>query len=282
MSRSSSAAARRTVGRVFLYLGAAAVVFFILSPFAWVFITSLQKSDYLMSVPPRVSIRDFNLGYYKMLFSDGNFRSALRNSIVVILLASTFAMGIAALGGYAVGCFRIRSKSLFLFAILAVQLTPALALLIPLFMILSTYGLIDTYLGLVLVFLTFQVPVGIWILRGFFHSIPGELFDSSRIDGCSRLGTFFRIALPLARPGIVAVGIFTFIQGWNDLLIPLVVSIQRRSMLTVYAASFGGLYDTNYGGAAAVAMLSALPTTLMAVLFRKQLISGLTAGAIKG
>ncbi|MFP4442411.1 MAG: carbohydrate ABC transporter permease [Spirochaetia bacterium] len=273
---------KNKIGRILLYVAAVLIVFFLIGPFIWVFITSLQRSDQLMTVPPQVSIKNFNLRYYKQLFSDSNFRLALKNSLVIITLSSLFAMAIASLGGYAVGSFRMKRKGLLLFSVLAVQLTPALALLIPLFMIFNTYQLVDTYAGLVFAFLTFQVPVAIWILRGFFNSIPRELFDSSRIDGCSRFGTFFRIALPLARPGIVAVGIFTFIQGWNDLLIPLVLSVFERTMLTVYAASFGGLYDTNYGGAAAVAMLSALPTIILAIIFRKQLISGLTAGAVKG
>ncbi|HUV07375.1 MAG TPA: ABC transporter permease subunit, partial [Spirochaetia bacterium] len=104
----------------------------------------------------------------------------------------------------------------------------------------------------------------------------------ARIDGCSRFGTFLRVGLPLARPGIVAVGIFNFIQGWNDLLIPLVVTIYKTTMLTTYASAFGGLYNIDYGGATAVAVLSALPTIIVAVIFRKQLIVGLTAGAVKG
>jgi multiple sugar transport system permease protein len=273
---------KNKIGRILIYVAAVLIIFFLIGPFIWVFITSLQRSDQLMTVPPEVSIKNFNLQYYKQLFSDSNFRLALKNSLVIITLSSLFAMAVASLGGYAVGSFRMKRKGLLLFSVLAVQLTPALALLIPLFMIFNTYRLVDTYAGLVFAFLTFQVPVAIWILRGFFNSIPRELFDSSRIDGCSRFGTFFRIALPLARPGIVAVGIFTFIQGWNDLLIPLILSVFERTMLTVYAASFGGLYDTNYGGAAAVAMLSAMPTIVLAIIFRKQLISGLTAGAVKG
>ena len=135
---------------------------------------------------------------------------------------------------------------------------------------------------MVIVFLVFQVPVGIWILRGFFESIPHELYDAARIDGCSRLGAFFRVALPLARPGILTVGIYTFITGWNDLLIPLTMSVYKTTMLTVYASSFGGLYQIDYGGATAVAVLSAIPTILLALIFRKNLVQGLTAGSIKG
>ena len=272
----------RVLKRIGIYGTAALLVVFILMPFVWIVITSVQDTDHLQSVPPSVSLRTLDFSSYRQLFADPLFRKSLTNSLVAVSSATLLAMVIASLGGYAVGCFRLRMKSGVLFFMLIVQLVPALALLIPFFMILRSLRLLDTYGGLILVFLVFQVPVGIWMLRGFFASIPHELFDAASIDGCSRMGTLLRIAIPLARPGIVAVGIYTFIGGWNDLLIPIIVSLYKRTMLTVYATSFGGLYDTNYGGAAAVAVLSALPTVLMAIVFRKQLIQGLTAGAVKG
>jgi len=254
----------------------------LLSPFLWTLITSLQPYECLVSVPPRLELNRLNLGYYCILFSDEQFLTALKNSTIVILTATFISILLTALGGYAVGTFRVRGFSAIMFALLSIQLVPALALLIPLFVLFKTLNLIDTYAGLVIVFLVFQVPVGIWILRGFFESIPHELYDAARIDGCSRLGAFFRVALPLARPGILAVGIYTFITGWNDLLIPLTMSVYKTTMLTVYASSFGGLYQIDYGGATAVAVLSAIPTILLALIFRKNLMQGLTAGAIKG
>ena len=268
--------------RVGIYTAATLLVVFILLPFVWIFITSVQKTDYLQSVPPRVSLRELDLSAYQELFHDPNFRASLVNSLVAVISSSLLAVAAAALGGYAVGVFHLRGKSVLLFLILLVQLLPALALLIPFFMILRRLHLVDTFPGLIMVFMIFEVPVGIWILRGFFAAIPHELFDAASIDGCSRMGTFIRIAVPFARSGAMAVGIYTFIGGWNDLLIPLIVSLHRRSLLTVYTTTFGGIYQTNYGGAAAVAVLSALPTVIMAIAFRRQLIQGLTAGAVKG
>jgi ABC-type glycerol-3-phosphate transport system permease component len=272
----------RHLGRAGIYAGAVLVVAFILLPFAWILITSLQKIDYLQSVPPRVSLRDLDTSAYAQLFRDQNFRRALGNSIVAVGASSLLAMAIATLGGFAVGTYSLRGKSLLLFFLLIVQLVPALALLIPFFMVLTSLGLVDTFAGLILVFLVFQVPVGIWMLRGFFAAIPAELYDAAEIDGCTRWGTLLRVSVPLARPGIVAVGIYTFIGGWNDLLIPLIASLHKRTLLTVYTTSFGNQYGNNYGGAAAVAVLSALPTIVMAIVFRRQLIQGLTAGAVKG
>ena len=268
--------------RTGIYVAEALLVIFILLPFVWIFITSIQNTDYLQSVPPRISLRQVDLGSYRELFHDPNFRSALVNSLIAVIASSLLAVTAAALGGYAAGSFHLRAKSVLLFLILLVQLLPALALFIPFFMILRTLRLVDTFAGLIMVFMVFEVPVGIWILRGFFAAIPHELFDSASIDGCSRMGTFIRIAVPLARSGAVAVGIYMFIGGWNDLLILLIVSFHKRSLLTVHTTTFGGIYQTNYGGAAAVAVLSALPTAVMAIAFHKQLIQGLTAGAVKG
>jgi len=273
---------KRTVKICGFYTIVGLLLTWLLSPFLWTLITSLQPYECLVSVPPRLELNRLNLEYYRILFSDEQFLTALKNSTIVILTATSISMLLTALGGYAVGTFRVRGLSAIMFALLSIQLAPALALLIPLFVLFKTLNLIDTYAGLVIVFLVFQVPVGIWILRGFFESIPYELYDAARIDGCSRLGAFFRVALPLARPGILTVGIYTFITGWNDLLIPLTMSVYKTTMLTVYASSFGGLYQIDYGGATAVAVLSAIPTILLALIFRKNLVQGLTAGSIKG
>jgi len=273
---------KRVVKISSLYAIVGLLLVWLLSPFIWTLITSIQPYECLVSVPPKLTLNTFNLEYYRTLFSDKQFVSSLKNSTVVILMATFISMWLTSLGGYAIGTFRVRGLSAIMFALLSIQLAPALALLIPLFVLFKTLNLIDTYTGLVIVFLVFQVPVGIWILKGFFESIPYELYDAARIDGCSRLGAFFKVALPLARPGILAVGIYTFITGWNDLLIPLTMSVYKTTMLTVYASSFGGLYQIDYGGATAVAVLSAIPTILLALIFKKNLVQGLTAGAIKG
>lgn len=268
--------------RVSIYVAAYLIALFILAPFIWVLITSVQNVNNLMTVPTKISLTDLNFSYYKQLFADPRFRLSLSNSLVIVLISTFCATIICSLGGYAMGTLRLRGKTVLLFIILGIILCPGLVFLIPLFMILRSLQLIDTYLGIALIFQIFQVPIGIWILRGFFNSIPTEIFEAAKIDGCSPFGVFLRIGLPLARPGIITVGLYAFLDSWNDLLVPLTVSIYKRTTLTVYAASFGGLKNMNYGGATAVAVLSAIPTIFLAILFRKQIIRGLTAGAVKG
>lgn len=273
----------RKVGwQCMIYLGVSVLCMWILAPLVWTALTSVQSYANLTSVPPKISFREFEVYYYRWLFTDELFRRAIIQSVLCVTCATFFATILAAMGAYIIGVYRIRMRTLFLFSLLFIQLIPALALLIPLFILLKMLNLVDTFWGLVLTFLLFQTPVAIWILRGFFEAIPHDIFDAAKIDGCSRLVMFRKIAWPLARPGITATALYTFITGWGDLLIPLTVGIYRWQLLTVYASAFGGLYQIDYGGATAVATLTAVPTIVLAVVFHRKLLQGLTAGAIKG
>ena len=209
---------RRKVISIFVtYAFLGGMLLFILSPIIWTLITSFQPSSNLMVAPPRIEFSQVNLSFYQQLVHDPQFRKALANSLIVITTSTVIGLFFAALGAYSIARYRFKGKVTILFALFSIQLAPALALLIPLFIIMRGFGLIDTYPGLILTFLLFQVPVSIWLLRGFFHSIPAELYDAAMIDGCSRLATFFKIALPLAAPGLGATAIYMFIGGWNDL-----------------------------------------------------------------
>jgi len=151
---------------------------------------------------------------------------------------------------------------------------PAIVLLIPLFVILQKTNLIDTKGGLIAVFLLFISPVAMWLLLGFFQSVPKELEEAAYIDGCSKFYTFYKIILPIVKPGLLACCIVVFISVWGDLLIPLILTISKSTTLTVFSSSFTGIYEINYGGAAATSVLSALPTILIVLVFRNYLIKG--------
>ncbi|MEM3485373.1 MAG: carbohydrate ABC transporter permease [Candidatus Methanomethyliaceae archaeon] len=267
---------------VTIYTGVCLLLMFILGPIIWTALTSLQSYVNLTSVPPKITLTQIDLYYYKWLFGDVAFRRALLQSITVVGCATCLGIVLAALGAYALGTGQLKGKSVVMFLLLSVQLVPALTFLIPLFLMLRSLQLVDTFVGLVVVFLLFQAPVGIWMLRPFFESIPKEVFDAARIDGCSTFAAFLHVAVPLARPGLFAIAIYLFITGWGDLLIPLTVGIFRYRLITVYASAFGGLYQIDYGGATAVATISAIPSIILAIMFRKQLIEGLIAGAVKG
>ncbi len=264
------------------YLVITVMMVFFLGPFVWILITSLQPEDVLASKPPRIDFQRFSLQHYWTLFSSSDFINALKTTAITTLVSTVLVMVLASFGAYAVARFKFPGKSVFLFGSLSMQLGPAIAFLIPLFIIMQTIHLIDTKFGLTLVFTVFTAPVAMWLMLGFFESVPKELDDAALIDGCSRMGILYHITLPLIRPGLIASGIVVFISIWGDLLIPLTLTVSEATTLTVFASSFAGIYEINYSGAAATAVTSALPIVLLTVLFRKNLIEGLIEGAVKG
>jgi multiple sugar transport system permease protein len=254
---------------------------FMIGPVIWIIITSFQPMSNLMSAPLKVSFSDLTLTYYKELFGDPNFVKSLKNTILITSISTLVVLGISSLGAYAVARFYFPKKELFLFSILGLQLGPAVAFLIPLFIMIRTLRLIDTYLGVILIFVAFVVPIGIWLLRGFFEDIPRELEPAARMDGCSHFGAYFRIILPLAKGGLIATGTFIFISIWGEFLIPLVLTFSKATTLTVFASAFSGLHEVNYGGAAATAVISGIPTIILAIIFRRYLVRGLLEGSVK-
>jgi multiple sugar transport system permease protein len=273
---------RKVLGDVACYLALGLIMIFMLGPLIWILLTSVQPMENLMSVPPRVSVANATLKYYNDLFADSGFVNALRNTIVITIMTTAFSILVAVPGAYAVARFPLRRKNMFMFAILGLQLGPAIVFLIPLFVMVRNMGLIDTRTGVVLVLSAFVIPMAVWLLRGFFENIPKGLELAARMDGCSRLGAFIRIIIPLARGGIIAIVVSLFISIWGEFLVPLILTFSRASTLTIYASAFGGLHNVNYGGAAAVAVLCGLPSSILAVALRRHLVSGLLQGSIKG
>ena len=270
----------RLVGPVLTYAALALVVLFYLGPIAWIAISSVQPQGRLTSVPPSVSISAIRFDHYRDLLASASFRNSLQRTILVTLGATAGVLLLAIPTAYAAARLQFRGKMTFLMSILIVQLGPAVAFLIPLFILMRGLGLIDTYAGLILVFVAFVTPIGVWLLRGFFESLPPQLERAARMDGCSRFGAFWRIMVPLAGAGIGAVALVAFIAIWGDLLIPLTLTFSR-SLLTVFASGFAGEHIINYGGAAATAVISAVPTVLLVIIFRRFLIRGLTEGSVK-
>ena len=272
---------RKHLFKAVLYIAAFLLMCYMVGPLIWIVITSFQPSENLQSVPPRVTFTQPTFIYYEQLFKNPEFVKSLRNTVIITTFATLFTIAISCLGAYAVARFRFPKKEVFLFSILGIQLGPAVAYLIPLFLMVRALNLTDTHIGVILVLLSFVVPLGIWMLRGFFEDIPRELEPAARMDGCSRFGAFFRIILPLARGGIMATAIYIFISSWGEFFIPLVVTFAKATTLTVFASAFGGQYEVNYGAAAATAVLSGVPSIILALFFRRYLVRGILEGSVK-
>ncbi|MGE5553559.1 MAG: carbohydrate ABC transporter permease [Betaproteobacteria bacterium] len=278
------------LGRVGQYLFALVTAVTILAPFYWLAVSSIMGQRELLSVPPHWIPLEPTFERYRAIFSMATsseivqaFKAGMVNSLVVA--AGTTAVGLVTgtLTAYALARFKFRLRDPLIYAYLFTYMVPAIALVIPLYLIFGQLALIDTKLGLVLLHSTFVIPFVVWTMKGYFQTIPRDLEEAARIDGCTRLGALWRIVLPLVAPGLAATVIFSFLLSWDEFLYALIFTASLSSKtLPVALAEFSARKAVDYGLIAAGGVLAALPPVLLALLFQKWIVKGLTAGGVKG
>ena len=253
-------------------------------PVYWMVLTSFRRGIDIQRPTPQFVPNPGTLANYRKVFRREFFWTAVKNSFTVTLIVLVLALFIAFLAAVAVSRFRFRGRRAFVVAILLVQMVPAEALIISLFRILDGWRLINTIAGLSLTYLAFVLPFTIWTLRGFVANVPKELEDASMVDGSSRLRAFMTITLPLVAPGLVATGIFAFIQAWNEFIFALVIMNRpEKQTLPVWLQAFNeGARGTDWGGVMAGSTLMAIPVVIFFLLVQKRVAGGLTSGAVKG
>jgi len=287
---------KNLISKAFFYVIIVVLLLYTLFPIYWTFITSVETEEQLISMPKIWLPRKVNMQRYAALFFGkevkgakvskvvtGDFMKSFFNSVIVSLCVVGISAFFGSLAGFAFHALQIPAKKLLFGAILAITLLPYLTLLPALYQLFNHLRLLNTLLGLVILYSSFTLPVAIWLMRGYFGSIPSQLMDAAKIDGCSYLGYFFKIAVPLCAPGIVAVMIINFIGAWNEFLGALILthSIKAKT-LPVVLAEFQGAYSVSYGLIATGAMIAIIPTFVFALFFQKYLVKGLTRGAVKG
>lgn len=269
--------------RAIFYLVVAFAVVIVVFPSYWLVVTSLQEEKYLLVYPPYLTPQLFNWRSYLSLFEATPMVLWLRNSIMVSLGVTALALILSVLGAYALSGFRFRGRGLFVFFLLATQMLPQALLVTPMFILFRQMGLIDTLQGLVVVDTAFVVPVTVWIMKGFFDSIPREIEEAALIDGCSRMSALFRIVLPLSLPAVVAVCVVAFFEGWNEYLFAVTfVSSSDNWVATMGLASFIGELATPLELVMAAAAIFSVAPVAFYLLMQRYIISGLTGGAVKG
>jgi ABC-type glycerol-3-phosphate transport system permease component len=251
-------------------------------PFVWAFLTSVKLQHQIYAFPPQVIPNPFTLFNYASEFQ-GGLAQGLFNSFLVSICSVALTVGAAALAAYPLARMRFRGSQIVLFIIIAPMMIPGLVNLVPIYLILSVLGLLDTYLGLILVYWVGSLPVAVWILRGFFQTVPRELEEAAVVDGCSRIDTLFRIILPISKPALVAVALLAFINAWNDFVVASIIttSAEMRTAQIFLYANIGDV-EVNWGGLMAAALVVSLPVVLLFAFLQRGFISGLTAGAVKG
>jgi N,N'-diacetylchitobiose transport system permease protein len=265
--------------------GAGVVVIVVaLFPVYWMILTALRRGEDIKSPNPSFLPTNATLDNFRRVFERDYFWTSLRNSAMVTSVVVALALVIAFLAAVALSRFRFRGRTAFIATVLIVQMIPAEALIISLYRILDGRHLTNTVIGLALTYLVFVLPFTIWTLRGFVSGVPFELEEAAMVDGASRMGAFFRVTLPLVVPGLVATGIFAFIQAWNEFIFALVIMNRPETQTApVWLQSFNeGARGTDWGGVMAGSTLLALPVIICFLIVQRKVTAGLTAGAVKG
>ncbi len=254
----------------------------LLFPLYWALVSSLAP-DARLFAPPSLVPRHLVLDHYRALFGARDFLTPIKNSLVVAGATTALAVTLGTLCAYALARLPLRGKPVLLAFVLAVSMFPQVAIVSPLFLILRALGLINTYPGLVLPYLTFAMPLTIWLLTGFFRQLPGELEAASRMDGAGPWRTFYEIMLPLAWPGVVTTAILTFLYSWNEFLFALSFTLgPERYTVPVAIALFRGQYQVPWGEVLAGAIVATLPIAIFVFAAQRRIVAGLTTGAVKG
>jgi ABC-type glycerol-3-phosphate transport system permease component len=251
-------------------------------PFYWAVVASLTPEAVLFGDPP-LWPREPILDHYRALFTERDFWTPIRNSIVVAGATTVLCVTAGALAAYALARLRFRGRDVILSFVLAVTMFPQISIVSPLYLLLRELGLINTYPGLIMPYVTFAMPLTVWLLVGFFRQLPHDLEEAALVDGATRWQSFTKVVLPLAAPGLATTAILTFIYCWNEFLFALSFTLgPERQTVPVAIALFRGQYQVPWGQVLAAAVVATAPVAAFVLLFQRRIVQGLTAGAVKG
>lgn len=265
---------------IYIFLSLLAVIYIL--PLVWMLFISFKNDKEIFSSPYGLP-ETFMWENYTFAWSAGRLGTATLNSVIVCVTTLLLSMLIGAMVAFAIGRMRWKLSGLVMTYFMIGMMVPVHCVLIPLFKTFSKVGLYNNLSGLILPYLTFSLPMTIFILTGFFKSMPSELFEAACIDGASIYTCFFKVALPLSKTGLFVTGLMTFVNNWNELLLAMVfISDDAKKTLPVSLSKFVGPYNTNYTQMFAAIIIAIIPTIVVYCCFSNQIVDGLTAGAVKG
>ena len=265
---------------IYLFLILVSIIYIV--PLVWVFMVSFKTNAEIFTSPFALP-ESFYLDNFTFAWTAGKLGIATLNSFVVCAVTLIISMVIGSMAAFAIGRLRWKLAKPCMTYFLIGMMIPVHCVMIPLFTRFARMGLSNSLVGLMIPYITFSLPVTIFIMTGFFESMPNELIESACIDGASIYKTFFRIALPLSRTGLFVTGLMTFVANWNELLLAMVfISDDTRKTLPVSLSKFVGPYNTNYSHMFAAIIIAIIPTVVVYCIFSNQIVDGLTAGAVKG
>ncbi len=270
------------------YAGGLLLFAFVLAPIAWTFITSVSIHRDLIAVPLRFIPRQVTFQRYLDIFTNPEndiayaFQRAMINSLLVCGAVTVASLAIGSLASYAFARLRFAFKTPLMYLILFTYMIPSVVVVLPLYLLLSRLGMLNSRPTLVLLYLTMTLPFVIWVMQSYFGSVSRTFEESAAIEGCTRLQVLWHIYLPLARPGIIATAILSFLIAWDEFFFALIfTSTLEAKTISVAIAEFSGKHTVDYEMIATGGIIAALPPVLIALLFQRYIVMGMTAGGIK-
>ncbi len=285
---------KRWKGKALVFLLMAAVLALTLFPVWWIVNISLKTADQALTMPPKLIFRPTLENYKEVLFGAAQnasgrwvpttkgFLKQAGNSICICLTATGIALAAGVPAAYALSKFSFKRKQDISFFILSTRFMPPIVVVIPLFLLYRQLGLMDTKVGMIILYTFISLSLVIWMMKGFFDEIPQELTESARVDGCTQLGALFKVAIPITKQGISATAILTLIGIWNEFLFAVIFTSKNAKTVTLSVMGYVTIREVAWANMAAAGILITIPVLFFTILTQKHLVQGLTAGAVKG
>lgn len=268
--------------RTLIYVLIAVFLFITLSPLIWVLSTSLKPNTETISFPPKLLPEVPTIENYLFVLTDPALARSLVNSFIISIGSTALSVAVSSLAGYAFARFEFKGKNVIMSVILGLFMIPIVINIIPLYTMLANFGLLNSLVALMLTFQILIIPLNILLMKNYFETVPKELEEAALIDGCSRLGVLRRVTIPLSMPGFAIAAVLSFRFSWNEFILPVVLANRSDSMVFQVALyQFISLYRIDWGYLSAGITLSLIPVLVLMLTFQKQMIKGLTLGAIR-
>ena len=271
------------VVQVITYAVLLCMVLLAVFPAVWMLSTSIKKTTELYDMPPEIIPDEPTLSNYVNVLSTPKMYMAFMNSVIVTFFVVVITLFLAVLAGYGLARYKFKGSRFVKVALLLGQMVPGVVLIIPLYFLFAKIRLLDTRLALVIADLALTIPMGVVMLSAFFVTVPRELEEAAKIDGTTELGALFRVVLPIAKPGLISVAIYTFIHAWEEFLFALNLTLSAKTRtLPIAISTFSGEFSVDWGSTMAAAAVVALPVLTIFLLCNKYFVKGLADGAVKG
>ena len=279
----SKGAGKGVLSAVLFYVFLTLFVLVSMFPLIWIFKMSIITRSELFQAPPTILPANPIGSEYTQILGDPAFQQALINSVIISGVTTVICLFFGSIAAYAIARLRFGFKGIIMTLILAISFFPGVAIIAPLFIQFSTFGIIDTLASVIITDVVFALPLTVWLLVAFFRELPRDLEEAAKVDGATTIQAFRKVIVPLAAPGVFTTAILTFIFAWNEFLFATTFLLTPETQpVTVVIPNFASQYTTDYGAQAAAAVVVTVPLVIMVLIFQRRIVSGLTAGAVKG